>query len=223
MTQPSNSNESIYDVAIIGGGPAGLTAAIYLGRARYRVLVIEKERFGGQMATATEIANYPGIANVSGEQLARTMFNQAASFGAEFLAAKATALDMNEPVKTVHTDKGDIRCLAVLLATGAAPRRIGFGGEDDFVGRGVSYCATCDGALFAGKEVLVIGGGYQAAEESIFLAKYAKKITVIMRKGDFSCAKSVAEAAWKHPKIPSLRVAKPGAPKTPMNRSACSC
>lgn len=209
MTKPGNSNENIYDVAIIGGGPAGLTAAIYLGRARYRVLVIEKERFGGQMATTTEIANYPGIANVSGEQLARTMFDQAASFGAELLVAKATALDMNEPVKTVHTDKGDIHCLAVLLATGAAPRRIGFGGEDDFVGRGVSYCATCDGALFAGKEVLVIGGGYQAAEESIFLAKYAKKVTVIMRKGDFNCAKSLAEAAWKHPKIevfPSTRV-----------------
>ena len=193
--------ENLYDAVIIGGGPAGLTAAIYLGRACRRVLVVEKDRLGGQIATTANVANYPGVLAASGAELANTMAKQAANFGTEFLAAEVTGLSMDSDVKTVHTSAGDIACLSVLLATGAAPRKIGFGGENDFEGRGVSYCATCDGALFAGKEVIVIGGGYQAAEEAVFLTKYAKKVTVMMRKGDFSCAASVAKAAWDNPKI----------------------
>lgn len=201
--------ENLYDAVIIGGGPAGLTAAIYLGRACRRVLVVEKDRLGGQIATTANVVNYPGVLAASGAELANTMAKQAANFGAEFLAAEVTELSMDSDVKTVHTSAGDIVCLSVLLATGAAPRKIGFGGENDFEGRGVSYCATCDGALFAGKEVIVIGGGYQAAEEAVFLTKYAKKVTVMMRKGDFSCAASVAKAAWENPKIevfPNTRV-----------------
>lgn len=201
--------ENLYDAVIIGGGPAGLTAAIYLGRACRRVLVVEKDRLGGQIATTANVVNYPGVLAASGAELANTMAKQAANFGAEFLAAEVTGLSMDSDVKTVHTSAGDIACLSVLLATGAAPKKIGFGGENDFEGRGVSYCATCDGALFAGKEVIVIGGGYQAAEEAVFLTKYAKKVTVMMRKGDFSCAASVAKAAWDNPKIevfPNTRV-----------------
>lgn len=201
--------ENLYDAVIIGGGPAGLTAAIYLGRACRRVLVVEKDRLGGQIATTANVVNYPGVLAASGAELANTMAKQAANFGAEFLAAEVTGLSMDSDVKTVHTSAGDVICLSVLLATGAAPRKIGFGGENDFEGRGVSYCATCDGALFAGKEVIVIGGGYQAAEEAVFLTKYAKKVTVMMRKGDFSCAASVAKAAWDNPKIevlPNTRV-----------------
>ena len=201
--------ENLYDAVIIGGGPAGLTAAIYLGRACRRVLVVEKDRLGGQIATTANVANYPGVLTASGAELANTMAKQAANFGAEFLAAEVTGLSVDSDVKTAHTSAGDIACLSVLLATGAAPRKIGFGGENDFEGRGVSYCATCDGALFAGREVVVIGGGYQAAEEAVFLTKYAKKVTVMMRKGDFSCAASVAKAAWDNPKIevfPNTRV-----------------
>lgn len=201
--------ENLYDAVIIGGGPAGLTAAIYLGRACRRVLVVEKDRLGGQITTTANVVNYPGVLAASGAELANTMAKQAANFGTEFLAAEVTELSMDSDVKTVHTSAGDIACLSVLLATGAAPKKIGFGGENDFEGRGVSYCATCDGALFAGKEVIVIGGGYQAAEEAVFLTKYAKKVTVMMRKGDFSCAASVAKAAWENPKIevfPNTRV-----------------
>jgi thioredoxin reductase (NADPH) len=195
------TSENVYDAVIIGGGPAGLTAAIYLGRARFRTLVVEKDRFGGQITITSDVMNYPGVLAATGEGLADTMRQQAENFGAEFKMAEVTGLEMDGAIKTVHTGKGDIRCLSVLLCTGAEPRHIGFDGEEEFQGRGISYCATCDGALFADKEVLVIGGGYQAAEESVFLTKYAKKVTVIMRGDDFSCAAAVAKEAWSNPKI----------------------
>lgn len=195
------SAENLYDAVVIGGGPAGLTAALYLGRARYRTLVVECDRFGGQITVTSEVVNYPGVLTSTGEGLTHVMRKQAENFGAEFKIARVTSLNMDGDIKVVHTDKGDIECLSVLLATGASPRHIGFDGEEDYQGRGIAYCATCDGELFTDKEVLVIGGGYQAAEESVFLTKYAKKVTIIMRKDDFSCAASVAQAAWKHPKI----------------------
>ena len=193
--------KNLYDAVIIGGGPAGLTAALYLGRARYRVLVLEKDRFGGQITITNEVVNYPGVLAASGEELAGTMRQQAANFGAEFKMAEVTGLEMGGDVKTVHTIKGDVQALSVLLASGASPRHVGFDGEDDYQGHGVAYCATCDGEFFTGKEVLVVGGGFAAAEESTFLTKYAKHVTILVRGDDFSCAASTAEPAKKHPKI----------------------
>ena len=187
--------DNLYDVVIVGGGPAGLTAALYLARAKYRVLVLEKEQFGGQIAITHEVVNYPGIAKTSGKALTDTIQQQAEGFGAEFLLTEATGFDLSGDIKTVHTTKGEYRCLGVLLATGAHPRKVGFKGEEEHKGRGVAYCATCDGEFFTGKEIFVIGGGYAAAEESVFLTKFARHVTVLIRKDDFSCAASVAEQA----------------------------
>ena len=196
--------ENLYDVIIVGGGPAGLTAALYLARAKYRVLVLEKEQFGGQIAITHEVVNYPGIAKTSGKALTETMRGQAEAFGAEFLLAEATGFDFDGDIKTVHTGRGDYRCFGVLLATGAHPRTVGFKGEEEYKGRGVAYCATCDGEFFNGKEVFVIGGGYAAAEESVFLTKFARHVTILIRKDDFSCAASVADRARSHEKITVL-------------------
>ena len=196
--------DNLYDVVIVGGGPAGLTAALYLARAKYRVLVLEKEQFGGQIAITHEVVNYPGIAKTSGKALTETMQQQAEQFGAEFLLAEATRFDLFGDIKTVHTGKGDYRCFGILLATGAHPRTVGFKGEEEHKGRGVAYCATCDGEFFTGKEVFVIGGGYAAAEESIFLTKFARHVTILIRKDDFSCAASVADKAKNHEKITVL-------------------
>lgn len=186
---------------IIGGGPAGLTAAIYLARSRYRVLVVEREHFGGQIAITSIVVNYPGVGKASGPELTDVMRRQAEGFGAEFLTANVTSLDMEGDIKTVRTSFGDLRCFAVLLATGARPRAVGFDGEDRFRGHGVAYCATCDGEFFTGKDVFVVGGGFAAAEESVFLTKYARHVTVMMRRETFSCAAATAEAALTHPKI----------------------
>ena len=196
--------DNLYDVVIVGGGPAGLTAALYLARAKYRCVVLEKEQFGGQISITHEVVNYPGITKTSGKNLTDTIQHQAMSFGAEFQMAEATGFDLAGDIKTVHTNKGDYRCLGILLATGAHPRSVGFQGEDAYKGRGVAYCATCDGEFFTGKEIFVIGGGYAAAEESVFLTKFARHVTVLIRKDDFSCAASVADLAKNHPKITVL-------------------
>lgn len=194
----------LYDVVIIGGGPAGLTAALYLARAQYRVLVVEKDHFGGQITITAEVVNYPGVERISGSALTETMRKQAQSFGAEFLLAEVEGLDMTGNVKTVQTSRGPLHCFGVLLATGAHPRTVGFRGEEAFKGHGVAYCATCDGEFFTGKEVFVVGGGFAAAEESVFLTKYARHVTVLIRGNDFSCAQSTADAARNHEKITVL-------------------
>lgn len=196
--------DKLYDVIIIGGGPAGLTAAIYLSRARYKVLVLEKEAFGGQITITHEVVNYPGVGVCSGKELTDMMYRQAEYFGADFLLAEATKLSLTEDLKIVHTNKGDYKALGVLLATGAHPRMVGFKGEEKFKGRGVAYCATCDGEFFTGKEIFVIGGGYAAAEESIFLTKFATHVTILIRGDDFTCAKSIADEVKSHDKITVL-------------------
>lgn len=193
--------KNLYDVVIIGGGPAGLTAAIYLTRAKYRVLILEKEQFGGQITITHEVVNYPGVGKCSGKDLTDTMYLQAEYFGADFFIAEATGLDLKEDVKIVSTNRGDFKCLGVLLATGAHPRMVGFKGEEEYRGRGVAYCATCDGEFFTGKEVFVIGGGFAAAEESVFLTKFASHVTILIREDDFSCAEAVAEQARNNDNI----------------------
>jgi len=196
--------ENLYDVIVVGGGPAGLTAALYLARAKYRVLVLEKEQFGGQISITHEVVNYPGITKTSGKALTDTIQQQAESFGAEFMLAEATGFDLTGDIKTVRTNRGEYRCSGILLATGAHPRTVGFKGEEEHKGRGVAYCATCDGEFFTGKEIFVVGGGYAAAEESVFLTKFARHVTILVRKDDFSCAASVADQAKNHEKITVL-------------------
>ena len=195
------SRNDLYDVIVIGGGPAGLTAGLYLARARYRVLILEKDDFGGQITITNEVVNYPGVGRTTGRELTQTMRQQAQDFGAEFLSAEAIGLDVHGDVKTVHTSRGDLKAFGILIATGASPRKLGFEGESEYAGRGVAYCATCDGEFFAGKEVLVVGGGFAAAEESVFLTTYASKVTVLVREQDFTCDAAVAAAAKNNPKI----------------------
>lgn len=196
--------QNLYDVIIIGGGPAGLTAALYMARAKYRVVVVEKEKFGGQITITHEVVNYPGVEKTSGVELTETMRKQAESFGAEFMLTQVEGLDLSGDVKIVKTGRGELKAFGVLLATGAHPRMVGFKGEMDYRGRGVAYCATCDGEFFTGKEVFVVGGGFAAAEEAVFLTKYASHVTILIRGEDFSCAKSVADAARNHEKITVL-------------------
>ena len=193
--------KNLYDAIIIGGGPAGLTAALYLARARYRVLVVEKDHFGGQITITAEVVNYPGVLSGSGTEITDTMRRQAEAFGAEFMLAEVTGLDMSGDIKRVKTTKGELECFSVLLATGASPRMIGFAGEAEFKGHGVAYCATCDGEFFTGKQVFVVGGGFAAAEEAVFLTKYASHVTILVREPDFTCAPAAAEPAKTHEKI----------------------
>ncbi len=192
---------NLYDVVIVGGGPAGLSAALYAARARYKVLVLEKEKIGGQITITSEIVNYPGVERASGRELTQSMKKQAEAFGAEFAMAEVLDLELEPDVKQVRTTAGNYQALGVVLALGANPRKLGFKGEKEFQGRGVAYCATCDGEFFTGLEVFVIGGGFAAVEEGVFLTKYAKKVTMIVRESDFTCAKTVADTARKHPKV----------------------
>ena len=181
-----------------------MTAALYLARARYRVVVVEKDHFGGQITITSEVVNFPGVERTSGAALTESMRKQAESFGAEFLLAEVTGLDLTSDVKTVRTSRCDLKCFGVLLATGAHPRMVGFQGEEQFRGRGVAYCATCDGEFFTDKDVFVVGGGFAAAEESVFLTKYARHVTILIRGDGFTCAQATADAARNHEKITVL-------------------
>lgn len=186
-------NEKLYDVIVIGGGPAGLTAALYLARAGCRTLVLEKRGYGGQIALTNEVVNYPGVPKTSGMELTDTMRHQAESFGAEFLIAEAQELSLFDAEKTVKTSVGDFRCIGVLLATGAQPKMAGFRGEEEFRGRGVSYCATCDGAFFRGKDVAIVGGGNTALEDALYLANVCRTVYLVHRRDAFRGEKALAD------------------------------
>jgi thioredoxin reductase (NADPH) len=194
-------DDHFYDALVIGGGPAGLTAALYLARARYRVLVIEKEHFGGQITITSEVVNYPGVERGSGEEITAHMRRQAQSFGAEFLLSTVEDVDLTGDLKKVKTQRGVFESFGVVIATGAVPRNAGFRGETEFKGRGVAYCAACDGEFYTGMDVFVVGGGYSAAEESVFLSKYAREVTILVRGAGFSCAREAVDKARTNPKI----------------------
>lgn len=191
----------IYDILIIGAGPAGLTAGIYAARARFMTLILEKEEIGGQIRITDEVVNYPGIKRTSGKTLTAEMKKQAESFGAEILTEEVEEVELNGEVKKITTKNGVYETFSVILATGARPRTLGFPGEKEYMGRGIAYCATCDGEFFTGKDVFVVGAGYAAAEEAVFLTKYARKVIIIAREPEFTCAKSLAEKALNHKKI----------------------
>lgn len=196
--------DTVYDAIIVGGGPAGLSAAIYMARARFHVLVIEKEKMGGQITITSEVVNYPGIFHTSGEKLTSEMIRQAKAFGAEFLSADVTGLELEGDYKTVHTSRGDFKALGIIYAGGAHPRLAGFTGETEFRGHGVAYCATCDGEFFTGRTIFVIGGGYAAEEEGLFLTKYGKKIIMVIRGDDFSIDSAAVEELKEHPQVTIL-------------------
>lgn len=198
------AHDRLYDVIIVGAGPAGLSAAIYAARAKYRVLVLEKTKIGGQITITSEIVNYPGVEMAGGKELTEHMRVQAERFGAAFVMAEVLDMELEQDVKRLHTTKGDYEALGIILAPGANPRKLGFQGEKEFQGRGVAYCATCDGEFFTGKDVFVIGGGFAAVEEGMFLTKYARKITLIVREPDYTCAKTVSDQLKKFSNIETI-------------------
>ena len=193
--------KDLYDLIVIGSGSAGMTAGIYAGRAKLKTLVLDRDRAGGQIKITSEVENYTGILRISGEELSQTMRKQAENFGVKFVQAVVESVDFTQDIKKIRTVEGEYEALAVVIATGSVPRKLGFAGEDEFRGHGIGYCATCDGEFFTGMDVFVIGAGFAAAEEAIFLTRYAKKVTVIARGAEFGCAQTIAERVLAHPKI----------------------
>ena len=193
--------EKIYDLIIIGGGPTGLTAGIYAGRAKLNVLILEKSSIGGQIYLTNEVANYPGIFETTGSNYAEQLKKQAEAFGVEIISGEVTNMEFSKDIKEIKTSTDTYKGYSVLIATGASPRKLGFPGEEEYTGRGVAYCATCDGEFFTDMDVFVIGAGFAAAEEAIFLTKFARKVTVIAREPEFTCAKSIADKVLANPKI----------------------
>ena len=192
----------IYDAVIIGGGPAGLSAALYAGRARLKTLLIEKSREGGQIVNTAEIANYPGsLLPESGPSLIDRMKDQVKSFGAETVYDNVVSVELEGRIKTVICDGGSYQARTVIVAAGAFPTAAGCLREREFLGKGVSYCATCDAAFFEELEVYVIGGGDSAVEEALYLAKFARKVTILHRRNELRAAKSIQEKAFANEKI----------------------
>jgi thioredoxin reductase (NADPH) len=192
-----------YDAIVIGGGPAGLTAGIYLSRAKLRTLIVNEGTVGGQMILTHEIANYPGVESISGYQLANIMKKQAKTFGCDFRNnVSPVALELEGEVKSIILSDGSTYTAnSVVLSPGGRPRTLGVTGEDNFKGRGISYCATCDGDFFTDKEIVVVGGGNSALEEAVSLTKYASKVTIVHQFDHFQAFEHAIEEAKSHPKI----------------------
>ncbi|MBI5328373.1 MAG: thioredoxin-disulfide reductase [Deltaproteobacteria bacterium] len=186
----------MYDLIIIGGGPAGLTAGIYAQRARLKTLLLEKEIVGGQIAVSDVIENYPGFPPISGAGLMEKFEQQARGFGLEIKVADVMDIHDEGRRKIVKTSEGDLTNKAVIIATGAKPKRLGVLGEKEFIGRGVSYCATCDGPFFKGQRVLVVGGGDTAVKEAVYLSKIASKVYLAHRRDQLRAEKIIQEKAF---------------------------
>ncbi len=191
-----------YDAIVIGAGPAGLTAGIYLSRARVRTLILNEGTVGGQMVLTHEIANYPGVESISGYQLSNIMKKQAKSFGCDIRAnISINRLELNDPLKQVILADGTVYTAdAIILSLGGRSRTLGVRGENDFKGRGISYCATCDGDFFTDREIIVVGGGNSALEEAVSLTKYASRVTVVHQFDHFQAFEHAVEEARKNPK-----------------------
>ncbi|MDR0512022.1 MAG: thioredoxin-disulfide reductase [Treponema sp.] len=197
-------NDTIYDVIIIGSGPAGLSAGIYSGRSRLSTLVIEKSKAGGQAAITSDIENYPGSEEEeTGPKLIAKMVKQAERFGVQRVTDEVTAVELSGNIKSVTGRKAEYRAKAVIIASGAMPKLIGCPGEAEFTGKGVSYCATCDGAFFEEMEVFVVGAGDSAIQEALYLTRFARKVTVIYRRSreEMRAAKSLLQKAFENPKF----------------------
>jgi thioredoxin reductase (NADPH) len=192
----------MYDLAIIGGGPAGLTAALYAARGGLKTVVFESMMPGGQVASTEIIENYPGFPEgISGFELSNFFYKQALNHGTEFIFEQVIRMELIGSVKQIITDQQTVKSKAIIIATGSKPRFIGAKGEDTFHGRGVSYCATCDGAFYKGKKVAVIGGGNAALEEGVYLTKFASEVYIIHRRKEFRAAQIAIEKAKNNSKI----------------------
>ena len=198
--------DKIYDVIILGAGPAGLAAGLYAGRSRLNVLIIEKGQDGGQIAITDEIENYPGqiVEGESGPSLIARMTEQAEKFGAKRVSDMIKEVELEGEVKVLKSEKNEYRGKNVIIATGAHARPIGCKGEQEYKGRGISYCATCDANFFTDLEVYVAGGRDAAVEEALYLTKFARKVTIIHRRDELRAAKSIQEKAFANPKITFL-------------------
>lgn len=197
--------DRVYDMIIIGGGPAGLSAGLYASRAGLSTLLIEKAIFGGQIANAELVENYPGFPDgISGFELGQLMHQQATKYGLETIATEVTGVELGETGKVVTTTDGHYTAKALIIAGGAEPNKLGVPGEGEFVGKGVSYCATCDGPLFRDRVVAVVGGGDSAVEEGILLTRFASKVTIIHRRNQLRASKLLQERAFANPKMEFL-------------------
>lgn len=190
-----------YDVIIIGAGPAGMSAAIYAARGNRSVLVLDGEGCGGQMSFTETIENYPGYSSILGSELSRQMFEQSVKFGSEYEECSVKELHDGEALKRVVCARREYGAKAVIIASGARHRALGIPGEKEFGGRGVSYCAVCDGAFYDGREVVVVGGGNSAIEEAIFLTRFAARVTIIHRRDEFRADKILQSRVRKNEKI----------------------
>ncbi len=196
------AEEKVYDVLIIGGGPAGLTAALYAARSRLKAVVLERGMAGGQAATTHKIENYPGFPDgILGPDLGQALEQQATNFGAEFVQTEIEGVDLSGDLKTVKAYEGEYKGRTLILATGADPKKLGVKGEEELRGRGVSYCATCDGAFFKDQEVIVVGGGDAAVEEALFLTRFAKKVSIVHRRDQLRAAPVIQERAKANEKV----------------------
>ncbi|MBI5892738.1 MAG: thioredoxin-disulfide reductase [Deltaproteobacteria bacterium] len=194
----------MYDLIIIGGGPAGLTAGIYAKRARLNTLLVEKGALGGQIALTDVIENYPGFPSISGWGLMEKFEQHARGFDLEIKVLEVLDIEDKGKYKLVKTSEGDLETKTVIIATGAKPRYIGAPGEKEFIGKGVSYCATCDGPFFKAQDVLVVGGGDTAVKEAIYLSKLAKKVYIAHRRDQLRAEKIIQEKALSTPNIEML-------------------
>jgi thioredoxin reductase (NADPH) len=197
----SIDDQTLYDVVVLGGGPAGLAAALYAARAGLSTLVIERDVVGGQIASTAFVENCPGCLEGSGAELVTYMQNQATKFGAKIAYSPISQVDLRGETKVIHTPTGKIRAKTVIIATGASPQKLGVPGEEKFRGRGVYYCATCDGPFYRDKVVAVIGGGDAAVEEADYLTRFASKVIIVHRRDALRATKVVQDRALANPKI----------------------
>lgn len=193
---------NVYDVVIVGGGPAGLSAGLYAGRARLNALLIEKDKDGGQIVITSEIENYPGcLPEESGSTLVERMTKQVEKFGIKRTSDCIESVDFSGDIKVLKGKRNEYHAKTVIIATGAYPKPIGCPGERELIGKGVSYCATCDGNFFEDFEIYVVGGGDTAVEEALYLTKFGRKVTIIHRRDELRAAKSIQEKAFNNPKV----------------------
>lgn len=197
----SVEEQVIYDVIVIGSGPGGMTTALYTSRANLKTLILEKGVPGGELLNTSDVENYPGYPTITGPELAENMYKGAMQFGAEYAYGNVTGIELDGNVKVVLAGNKRYYAYAVVIATGAHHRKLEVPGEDELSGRGVSYCAVCDGAFFKDKELFVIGGGDSAVEEGAYLTQFAKKVTIVHRRDELRAQKILQERAFKNEKI----------------------
>lgn len=190
-----------YDVIILGAGPAGLTAGIYAARAGLKTAIIEKGQTGGQISLTLEVDNYPGIIGQTGPEMTEVMLEQAKSFGVEKISDEIIEMQLDGEIKVLTSKNNAYETKTVIYATGANPRKLDIPGEEEYTGKGVAYCATCDGAFYVGSDIYVVGGGDAAVEEAIFLTKFGKKVIILYRGGELKAAKTIQDKAFANEKI----------------------